>query len=199
MTTSITLRGSVEYHERFPPANAKKGYVARIKGKAPGALKYEREFLGSEFTAVDAADAGLYEVQTGLKKGGFDRAHYLILPHPEHGLIRSKALPDDAVTRLAKLLDDHVPLADATEVTELYLPERSDHYRFTAVIRTKAGAQKAAAAAETDDATATIRAAIAGMPPAAAAKLLRAIAKELTTPAATATPNAPEPVAEKTA
>lgn len=197
MTTSITLRGNIEYHERFPPANAKKGYVARIKGKAPGALKYEREFLGSEFTAVDADDAGLYEVQTGLKKGGAERAYYVILPHPEHGLIRSQNLQlPSAMACLTKLLDDGVPITDAVEVTNLRATE--SHWRFTAVIRTKTAAQKAADAAKTEDTATAIRAAIAGMPPTAAAKLLRAVAKEITAPAAPAM-DAPEPVAEKTA
>lgn len=58
-TTEITLTGTVQYHPRFPPNNAKKGYVAKITGRAAGALKYAREFLGDRVTVLEGDEGSM--------------------------------------------------------------------------------------------------------------------------------------------
>lgn len=150
-TTEILLRGPVRYNERFPPKGAKKGYVARITGRAPGALKYARDFLGSEVTVLEG-DEGLYERQIGDKKGGATRYYHVVLSHPEHGLILSTDCENE-LPKIAKLLDDGVPIQDAVEVADLAPSERTEGLmRFTAVARSAAKAKKAAKAAGIDDA-----------------------------------------------
>ena len=52
MREQITLSGSTNYNPSYPPANAKKGYVARITGRAGGAVKYQREFFGESVDLV---------------------------------------------------------------------------------------------------------------------------------------------------
>lgn len=140
-TTEIRLTGITEYNEEFPPRDAKKGYVARITGRASGAVKYAREFFGSEAILLEG-DEGLYERQNGNKKGGHTRYYHVILTHPEHGLIISVDCEEE-VAKIAKLLDDGVSIADAVEVTNLRPSEKVEgRMIFDAVARTKSEAAK---------------------------------------------------------
>jgi hypothetical protein len=183
MATEITLTGPVQYHPSYPPKNAKKGYVARITGRAPGAVKYAREFLGSEVTLLEG-DEGLYERQIGDKKGGHTRYYHVILSHPEHGLIRSRDCEDE-VPRIAKLLDDGVPIQDAVEITELAESERTEGLMlFTAVPRAKAAAKKAAAAAGIDDAVEQCWAVLSVLSERDRKKAITALRKRATAPTA---------------
>jgi hypothetical protein len=139
----INLAGTTDYNVKYPPANAKKGYVARIRGTAPGAVKYDREFLGDKVGLVEG-DEGLYERQRGDKKGGHTRWYHVLLSHPEHGLILSVDCEEE-LPKIAKLLDAGIPIQDAVEVTELRPSERYEgRMIFTARARSKAEAAKAA-------------------------------------------------------
>lgn len=152
MENQITLTGPIMYNPSYPPSNAKKGYVARITGRVSGPMKYEREFLGSEVTLIEG-DEGLYERQVGSKKGGYSRYYYVILSHPDHGMIISTDCEDD-VPKIAKLLDDGVSIADAVEVTDLRPSEKTEgRMIFTAIPRTKTQAKSAAKAQTIDSAT----------------------------------------------
>ena len=151
MRDQITLTGTVQYNEKYPPSGAKKGYLARITGRVSGPIKYEREFLGSEVTILPG-DEGLYEKQRGDKKGGATRWYYVILSHPEHGLIRSTDCEEE-LPKIAKLLDDGISIEDAVEVTNLR-PHDSieDLMVFDVVPRTASQAKKAKSAATIDEA-----------------------------------------------
>jgi hypothetical protein len=147
----ITLVGSTDYNEKFPPANAKKGYVARIRGTAAGAIKYDREFLGQEAALVEG-DEGLYERQRGDKKGGFTRWYHVLLSHPEHGLILSLDCEDE-LPKIAKLLDAGIAIQDAVEVTDLKPSEKYEgRMIFTAKARNKSAAANAAKSATIESA-----------------------------------------------
>jgi len=146
MPETITIRSGCEYNPKYPPRDAKKAYVARITGRAAGALKYQREFLGPEATLL-AGDDGLFERQDGERKGGYRRYYYVVLSHPEHGVIISADCEDELPT-IAKLLDDGVAIGEAVEVTDLR-PSKIVEGRmvFTAVARTAGAARQAAKSA----------------------------------------------------
>ena len=77
-SAEFKLAGSEDYNPRFPPANAKKGYVARLTGRDLRST-FGREFLAKEIH-VTAADCPLLaECQTGEKKGGHSRCE--VRPH----------------------------------------------------------------------------------------------------------------------
>lgn len=159
---TITLVGRTEYDERYSPRDAKKGYVARITGRAPGAVKYAREFLGSSADLV-AGDEGLYELQTGKKKGGYTRSYHVVLSHPDHGLIRSSDCEDE-LAKIAKLLDDGVAIEDAVEVRDLRPSTRVEGLMiFTAVPRSRAAARTAHTAATVESAVDHCWAVLAGL------------------------------------
>jgi hypothetical protein len=143
-TEQITLTSSVDYHPRFPPANAKKAYVAKITGRCAGAAKYEREFLGESVTLVEG-DAGLYERQNGDKKGGATRYYHVVLEHPEYGLIMSTDCEDE-LAKIAKLLDDGLTISEIVEPDQLRPSERHPgRWVFDVAVRTKQRAQAASA------------------------------------------------------
>lgn len=132
---SINLSTDVQYNPKYPPSNAKKAYIARITGTAKGPQKYEREFLGRDVD-LSADDAGLYEKQRGDKKGGYTRWYYVILPHPEHGVIIS-ADCEDELPKIAKNLDS-MSIEEAVEVTNLRESEKHEgRMIFDAVAATK--------------------------------------------------------------
>lgn len=131
--TQRTLRARCEYNEKYPPAKASKAYVARITGRADGAVKYAREFLGREVTLL-AGDEGLYEVQIAHKKGGYTRMFYVVLSHVEQGLIVSCDC-EGVVAQIAKLLDDGHAIQDIVEAANVR-PATSGKYIFDATIRT---------------------------------------------------------------
>ena len=178
-TTKITLAGSTEYNDRFPPRDAKKGYVARITGRAAGAVKYAREFLGSDATLLEG-DEGLYERQIGNKKGGCTRYYHVILSHPEHGLMLSGDC-DAELPKIAKLLDDGVSIEDAVEVTDLRPSQKVEgRMAFTAIARTKTQASKAAVGQTIDSAVAACWAAMCNLPDREAKAVLKAIKSRMT-------------------
>jgi len=180
-TTEITLRGRTNYNTSFPPANAKKGYVAKITGRAAGARKYEREFFGESVTIL-AGDEGLYERQIGEKNGGFTRYYHVILMHPEYGLIGSVDC-EDAVPKIAKLLDDGVSIADAVEVTNLR-PHSSVEGRmsFDAKARTPGAAKRVAKSATIESAVETCMEVLSMLPEAEAKKVLAELRKRANQP-----------------
>lgn len=178
MIDEITLTGPTNYNPRFAPSGAKKGYVARITGRASGAVKYEREFLGSEATLL-AGDEGLYERQIGEKKGGYTRYYHMLLSHPEHGLILS-ADCEAEVPKIAKLLDDGVEIQGAVEVIDLRPSERHEgRMIFTARARTKSQAKQARAAASIDGAVTDCIAVLRGLSVAEQKKAISEIRKRL--------------------
>lgn len=145
MSDQITLAGRTDYNERFPPRDAKKGYVARITGREAGAVKYARDFLGLKATLLEG-DEGLYERQIGEKKGGYTRYYHVVLSHPEHGLILSEDCESE-LPKIAKLLDDGVAIEDTVDVTDIRPSVKVEgRMIFTAVARTAAAAKKAALA-----------------------------------------------------
>jgi hypothetical protein len=151
MTNQIILTGSTDYNERFPPRDAKKGYVAKITGRKAGPMKYERHFLGQEATLL-AGDEGLYERQRGDKKGGYTRWYHVILSHPEHGLILSVDCEGE-LAQIAKALDDGLAIQDGVEVVNLRPSERvAGRMIFDAKARTVAAAKKHVAAQTVDTA-----------------------------------------------
>lgn len=150
-TTEITLSGPTHYNTSYPPRDARKGYVAKITGRAAGALKYAREFFGESVTVLEG-DEGLYERQIGEKKGGATRYYHVVLSHPEHGLILSVDCESE-LPKIAKLLDDGVAIADAVEVANLRPSEKVEgRMVFDAVARTAAAAKKSAKSATVDSA-----------------------------------------------
>lgn len=149
MASEITIKSSIDYHPKYPPAGAKKAYVAKITGRAPGAVKFAREFLGDEVTLVEG-DAGLYERQDGDKKGGATRYYHVVVSHPEHGLIIS-ADCEDELPKIAKLLDEGVSIQDAVEVLNVRPSERYEGRTiFDAKARTKQQAKVAGVSAAVD-------------------------------------------------
>jgi len=178
-TTQITLTGQTMYNPHFGPNNARKGYVAKITGRAPGAKKYEREFLGETADIVEG-DEGLYERQRGDKKGGYTRWYHVVLNHPEHGLINSTDCEYD-VPRIAKLLDDGHAIADIVVPTNL-----RDHDRVEGrmvfdewAIRTPAQARKAAKSATLDSAVDACWEQLSLLPETEKKKVLTALRKRI--------------------
>lgn len=186
-TTEITLRGATEYNTNYPPKDAKKGYVAKITGRAPGAVKYRREFLGESVTLTDF-DTGLYERQIGKKKGGFVRYYHVVLDHPEHGLILSTDC-EDQLPRLSKSLDDGMTIEDAVEVTNLRPSENREGVMvFDVVVRSASAAKKAAAAATIGEAVDACVGALAPLDDSSKRKALAELRKRLAPPPASKKP-----------
>ena len=180
-TTEITLTGTTDYNERFPPRDAKKGYVARITGRAVGALKYQREFLGHEVALLEG-DEGLYERQRGDKKGGYTRWYNVILSHPEHGLILSVDCESE-LPKIAKLLDEGVAIADAVEVANLRPSEKFEgRMIFDAVARTSGAAKKAAVGQTIDSAVEACWQTMCNLPEKEAKKVLAALKLRVSPP-----------------
>jgi hypothetical protein len=169
------LTGTIDYNPRFPPRDAKKGYVARITGRASGAVKYQREFLGSEVTILPG-DEGLYERQRGDRKGGYTRWLVVIVQHAEHGLIIDSNCDEVEFAKLAKLLDEGVLLVDAVEITNLRPSEKvAGRMVFDAVARTKSQAKQAAVGQTIDSAVEACWAAMCNLPEKEAKKVLSAL------------------------
>lgn len=189
----ITLRGSTDYNTKFPPRDAKKGYVAKIKGTAVGALKFDREFFGEE-CIVTEGDEGLYERQRGDKKGGFTRWYPVIVSHEEHGLIADFDADEVEVKKIAKLLDQGIDIADAVEITELRESENvPGTWLFTAKARTASQAAKAKKSATIDSAIEDCWSVLSLMPEAEQKKILAELKKRVSPPKAKEAPaNEPE-------
>lgn len=181
MTDQITLTGSTDYHPRFPPTNAKKGYVARITGRAAGAVKYQRDFLGHEATLL-AGDEGLYERQRADKKGGYTRWYHVVLSLPDHGLVISTDCEDE-LAKIVKLLDQGVAIADAVEVCDLR-PSESHTGRmiFSARARSAAEARSVRKVQSVDSAVAACWEILGALPPAEAKTVLRALRDRVNPP-----------------
>lgn len=180
-TTQISLSGPTVYHPNYPPRDAKKGYVARITGRAAGKLKYEREFLGADVDLLEG-DEGLYERQRGDKKGGSTRWYHVVLSHPDHGLIMS-ADCEDQLPKIAKLLDDGVTIQDAVEVTDLRPSEKTEGLTvFTAVARSASAAKQAAKAQTIDSAVEGCWAEMCNLPEALQKKVLTQLRKRVSPP-----------------
>ena len=176
-TEQIILYGQTHYNPSYPPSGAKKGYVAKITGRAAGSVKYEREFLG-DCANLLAGDEGLYERQIGEKKGGYTRYYHVMLSHPEHGLILSGDCESE-LPKIAKLLDDGVAIADAVEVTDLRPSTKVEgRMTFTAVARTKAAAAKAVKSATIESAVEHCMAVLRLLPEAEQKKVLAALKKQ---------------------
>lgn len=186
-TTEIKLIGRTDYNPKFPPRDAKKGYIARITGRVSGAVKYAREFLGSEAVLL-RGDEGLYEKQNAEKKGGSTRYYYVILSHPEHGLIISTDCEDE-LPKIAKLLSDGVSIDDAVEITDLRPSEQVEgRMIFDAVARTKSEVAKVYKAESIDMVVENCLQHLRLLPPKEAAKAMRMLKQQLT---AVETPAAP--------
>jgi len=184
MITQTSLSGSIKYNPNFPPDGAKRGYVARIKGRAAGALKFDREFLGELANLVEG-DEGLYERQIGEKKGGYTRYYHVILSHPEHGLIVSTDCEDQA-TKIAKLLDDGIRIQDAVEVQGLRPSTKIEGQMvFDAVARTASQAKSAMKSASVESAIDHCWEALKLLPEDAAKKVLAALKVRLAQSSAT--------------
>lgn len=148
-TEQVKLSGSVQYNTSYPPQNAKKGYVAKIIGRASGPMKYEREFLGKEADIFEG-DEGLYERQRGDKKGGCTRWYHVVLSHPEHGLIVSNDCENEA-PRIAKLLSEGHDIHDIVTYSELTPSQKVEgRMEFGVIVRSPAAAKKAAQSATVD-------------------------------------------------
>lgn len=189
----ITLTGTTDYNTSYPPRDAKKGYVAKIKGTATGALKFEREFFGNE-CIVTEGDEGLYERQRGDKKGGYTRWYPVIVSHHEHGLIIDSDCDEVEVKKIAKLLDQGIDIADAVEVTDLRESENTPgNWLFTAKARTASQASKAKKSATIDSAIAECWSVLSLMPEAEQKKILAELKKRVSPPKAKEAPaNEPE-------
>lgn len=183
MTDSLTLFGATNYNTKFPPRNAKRGYVAKLTGRAPGAVKYAREFLGERVTLV-AGDDGLYEVQTGQKKGGYDRDYCVVLTHAEHGLV--KGLCDEAdVAKITQRLDQGYALSEIVEVGELRESRKTEGLLvFSVAVRTVAAAKQAFKCATLESAIESCWQTLALLPLPEQKKVLAELRKRVTPPAA---------------
>lgn len=184
MQESITLSGPTNYNTSYPPRDAKKGYVAKITGRAKGAVKYAREFLGEEATLVEG-DEGLYERQVGEKKGGYTRYYHVILSHPDHGLIKSTDCEQD-LPKIAKLLDDGHAIEDIIEIQDLRpindtVPEGL--WKFDVGVRNAAAAKKAAKSATIDSAIESCMEVLSLLPETEAKKVLTQLRKRVSPPA----------------
>ena len=184
----IILRGTTDYNTKFPPRNAKKGYVAKINGTAAGALKFDREFFGDE-CIVTEGDEGLYERQRGDKKGGFTRWYSVIVSHPEHGLIIDSDCDDVEFKKIAKLLDQGVAIEDAVEIFDLEESENSPgNWLFLAKARTASQAAKAKKSATIDSAIEECWSVLSLMPEAEQKKILAELKKRVAPPKAKEAP-----------
>ena len=178
----ITLRGTTDYNTNSPPRDAKKGYVAKIKGTAAGALRFDREFFG-EKCIVTEGDEGLYERQRGDKKGGFTRWYPVILSHAEHGLIIDGDCDEVEVRKVAKLLDQGIDIADAVELTDLRESENNPgNWLFTAKARTSRQATKAKKSATIGSAIEECWSVLLLLPEAEQKKVLAALKKRVSPP-----------------
>jgi hypothetical protein len=179
--TEITLTGPTNYNESYPPKNARKGYVAKITGRASGAKKYEREFFGESVTLLEG-DEGLYERQIGDKKGGYTRYYHVMLFHPEHGLILSVDCEDE-VPKLAKLLDDGRKIEDIVEVVDLRPSQKFEgRMIFDVAVRTATQAKAAAKSATIESATETCWDVLRLLPEKEAKKVLTELRKRVSPP-----------------
>jgi hypothetical protein len=149
MKESIKFAGRTDYNVKFPPNNAKKGYVAKITGRASGAVKYEREFFGGSVEILLGDADALYEIQHGEKKGGYERRYNVVLNHPEHGLICSTTVTTEPlVAKIAKMLDEGHAMKDIIDVQNLRAKETNpEFYLFDCAIRSPAKAEKSAKSA----------------------------------------------------
>lgn len=177
-TTQITLTGTTDYNPSYPPRDAKKGYVAKITGRAAGSRKYEREFFGGEADLLEG-DEGLYERQRGNKKGGFTRWYHVLLSHPDHGLILS-ADCEDEVPQIAKLLDAGHAIEDCVEVVDLRPSERVEgRMIFTVKARTPAAAKKAVKSATIESAVESCWSVLSLMPEKEVKKVMAELRKRM--------------------
>ena len=178
-TEQITFVGRTDYNTSYPPHDAKKGYVAKITGRAAGAVKFEREFLGQEADIFES-DEGLYERQRGNKKGGYTRWYHVVLSHPEYGLIASTDCEGDA-PRIAKLLDDGHDIHDIVVPTNIRPHSKIEgRMVFDAwEIRSASAAKKAAKATTIASAAEVCWDAIQGLSKADAKKVLVELRKRI--------------------
>lgn len=183
-TDRITLRGNTDYNLKYPPAEAKKGYVARILGRVSGPLKYERAFFGSEVTILEG-DEGLYERQNVDKKGRPERSYFVILAHPEYGLIISVDCENE-LPKIAKRLDEGASIEDAVEVTNLRPSQRIEgRMIFDAVARTAKQAEKAREGQTFNSAVAACWEMLSVLPEREAKKVISELRKRITSKATT--------------
>lgn len=98
MIDELVFYGGTDWHERFPPRNARKGYVARIDGRASGAEKYDRTFLGSGSVSVLTG-----ELETGK---GIIRFHVLGLRTRAQAEKFAVAAVDAAVEQCLAVMSD---------------------------------------------------------------------------------------------
>jgi hypothetical protein len=136
----ITLVGNVEYNPKFPPKNAGKGYVARIRGRSTGPMKYDREFMGRIAPLSDHL-TGLYEVQTGLKKGGTNRRYYVLLSHPEYGLMLSSDCSGDE-NRIVRQMTASSSIDEVVEPLNIRPNTKEGYMTFDVKVRTLAEIEK---------------------------------------------------------
>ena len=181
MSDQIKITSVTQYNTKYPPKNAKKGYVAKITGRAKGATKYEREFLGDE-AALLPGDEGVYERQDGNKKGGYTRYYHVLLSHPQHGLILSTDC-EEAVPKIAKLLDDGHAIDEIVEISDLREIEYpSGRMVFTATVRTAAQMKQAAKSATQGSAIDCCLDVLGQLPQAEQKKVLAELRKRVSPP-----------------
>ena len=155
------------YHPRFPPSGAKKPYTARITGREKGKLRFKRDFIGGAYDAVTVADAGLYEIRSALKKGGYDDVYRIVVEH-SGALVALDVIYDNVdgadgdatVATIAKALDAGIDITDLIEVVEC--EDGSAGYS----LRTAAQAKKARAAATVAQAVSACAAILSDLSPA---------------------------------
>jgi hypothetical protein len=158
MSTLITLTAQCLYNSSYPPKDAAKPYVARITGRAKGALMFERDFLGQGSVSID--EPGLYEVQHGLKKGGYSRSYIVVVQMPDGELRRSSNVGKEDAMSIAKRLDGGEQISDIAELSDPRPHDRRPEQLVyeTCGLRTKAQAKAATAAAAADQCMAILSA-----------------------------------------
>lgn len=174
----VKLTGKIEYNPGYPPTDARKGYVAKITGRAGGGKKFEREFLGDE-AEIFEGDEGLYERQIGRKKGGYARYYHVVLNHPQHGLIKSSDCENKA-PQIAKMLDDGHAIDAIVEPIDIRPAARIEGLMiFDVRVRTPAAAKKAVKSASIESATDACWEHLALLPAPEAKEVLTALRKRL--------------------
>lgn len=102
MPTTITIRATADYHERFPPVGAKRPYLARIIGRDPK-MTFRLEFLAqeSEFDCVRCP--ALLERRNIDKKGRPDPNDYILLYSRDDQVYQTDITKQDAMWLAAQL------------------------------------------------------------------------------------------------
>lgn len=149
MKYELTLTAWTEWFPGHPPRGAVHGSIARITGCKIRKVKprkklmgrnvgggqrpfgYKRMMMGDTVT-IRRESEGLYEVIDAHKRGGCSRRMYVVLWHPDHGMIIGLCHRGEA-KKIARRLECGESIEDIVEVRNLRKPPQGDAMVFDPV------------------------------------------------------------------